>query len=90
MTVERFKRRFIQRLSNNLHIAESIIRDALVADGYSEPAALAEVHRFARQVAELVAEFETDSMSRAMSAEAAEQAQDGLDSVQPLLPGGLA
>ena len=90
MAVERFKRRFAQRLHNNLEIARSIIRDSMVAEGFSESLAQAETDRFARQVARLVADFQREVESGVIAAEATEQVQAGLDTVQPMLPGGEA
>ena len=92
MAVERFKRRFAQRLRNNLEIAQSIIRDSMVADGFSESAAQAETDRFAHQVAGTVAEFQRDVEAGVIAAEAVEQAQEEiwLANIQPLQEGGRA
>lgn len=89
-TVERFQRRFAQRLTNNLRIAEAVIHDALLAEGYSEPAARAAVDRFVRQIARSIAAFQREVESGTIAAEAVEQVQAELENVQPLLPGGEA
>ena len=90
MTVERFQKRFIQRLTNNLHIAEAVIHDALAAEGYSEPAAHAEVARFAHQLSRALQAFAEEADSNAAVAEEIDQAKTGLASVQPIQPGGRA
>ena len=90
MTVERFKRRFAQRLRNNLHVAQAVIFDALVAEGYRQSAAAAETDRFARQLARTVADFQRDAENSAIAIEEIEQAQAGLASITPILPKGDA
>ncbi len=88
--VEKFKRRFIQRLQLNLRVAESIIHDALVEDRYSEPAARAEVARFARQLSRALQAFAEEADTNAAVAEEIDQAKAGLASIQPIQTGGVA
>lgn len=92
MTVERFKRRFAQRLTNNLYVAESIIYSALREDGYSDAAARAEVARFAHDITRVVKAFAQEADTNTAVAEEIGQAQDeiGLAKITPVQTKGIA